>query len=449
MYIKKRIFALFTSLNYIIVSVYGQEIPVSEEEKEDTSIHNYPVAAEISGGNLEEKKNVYLEKKGLDIGFDADGTYIGWSTADINTSPSSIDFAQKRIAAFERAFSDAKAKYVRTKKQQSTNSIARKFFSDDRPAEMLEDDSKTDGALKRIGKKLEAVTEAKLDQVLEGLGRDPNEISDLNIKQKRTLAEDSINKETLNRAVQSLSGVIILTTFEDTNSVGVLIKHKSRYSDLARAIASRTLVGYPSPTDPVQAIAAQLDSKFSELEHYIPTHGMRFVVDESGNRGLISYGQWAPKVTRTDSKMKQNMAIKAAREIAYNQSLSYMVQFLNTTIAVEDVTKINDNNQINSIIENDFSTEQEISAVGASIDQFIKESSSATIEGATTVKRWSANHPDTGHLIVGNVLYWSPITQEAVRQKPKTEAITNTKSSVAKPVENKVYQGIEFGDEDF
>ena len=449
MNMKKRNFALFILLNYIIASAHGQEIPVSEEEKEDTSIHNYPVAAEISGGNLDEKKNAYLKKKGLDLGFDADGTYLGWSTADIATSPSSIDFAQKRITAFERAFTDAKAAYVRTKMQQSTTTITRKFFSDDRPAEMLEDDSKTDGGLKRIAKKLQAVTEAKLDQILQEMGRDPSEISDLNIKQKRKLAEDSINKETLTRAVQSLSGVIILQTFEDTNSVGVLIKHKSRYSDLAKAIASRTLVGYPSPTDPVQTIAAQLDSKFSELEHYIPMHGVRFVVDESGNRGLISYGQWAPKVTRADSKMKQNMAIKAAREIAYNQSLSYMVQFLNTTIAVQDVTKINDNNQINSTIQNGFSTEQEISAVGASIDQFIKESSSATIEGATTVKRWSANHPDTGHLIVGNVLYWSPITQEAVRQKPKTEAITNTKGSVARPVENKVYQGIEFGDEDF
>ena len=97
MNIRKRNFALFILLNYVIVSAYGQEIPVSEEEKDDTSIHNYPVAAEISGGNLEEKKNAYLKKKGLDLGFDADGTYLGWSTADIATSPSSIDFAQKRI----------------------------------------------------------------------------------------------------------------------------------------------------------------------------------------------------------------------------------------------------------------------------------------------------------------------------------------------------------------
>ena len=446
---KKRLFTIIACGMYAIASVHSQEIPISEEEKEDTAVHNYPVADETSGSNLEAQRDAYLQKRGLNLGFGTDGTYLGWSQASIEASPSSIDFAQKRITAFERAFSDAKAVYVRAKKQQGTVKIERKLFNDDRPAEMLEDDSQTDGGLMRIGKKLQAVTEAKLDQILQEMGRDPSEISGLNIKQKRKLSEDSINKETLTRAVQSLSGVIILNTYEDTNAVGVLIKHKSRYSDLAKAIASRTLVGYPSPTDPSQAIAARLEASFVEPEMYIPVHGVRIQTDESGNRALVSFGQWAPKVTRADSKMKQNMAIKAAREIAYNQSLSYMIQFLNTTIALEDKGNIADNDQINSISQNGMSTEQERSAVGALIDKLIKESSSATIEGATTVKRWTVNHPDTGHLIVGNVLYWSPLTQEAVRQKPKTEAVIRAKSSAAKPVKNKVYQSVDFGDEDF
>lgn len=449
---KKNIFTLIACGLCTFGLSQAQQIPVSEEEKEDAAVHNFPVAAEIAGSNLEAQKDAYLRDKGRSLGFGDAGTYLGWSEALINTSPSSIDFAQKRITAFERAFSDAKAEYVRTRMQQTTVTISRKLFNDDRDGVLLAaGEEKADGGFVRIVKKLQAVTEAKLDQILSDLGQDPEKISSLSVKQKRKLAEDSINKEVVTRSVQSLSGVIILKTFEDTNAVGVLIKQNSRYSDLAKAIASRNLVGYPSATDPSQDIAAKLDATFVRPEMYIPLHGVRIVTDESGNRALVSYGQWSPKVTRSDTQMKQGLAIQAARKIAYNQSLSYMIQFLNTTIAVEDTSKLADSNMINEFTEAEMVTEEETSAVGAMIDQFIKESSSAKIEGATTVKRWTANHPDTGHLIVGNVLYWSPLTQEAVRQKPKSEAevVTSSASAEVQPVVNKVYKSVDFGDEDF
>lgn len=438
------LFLLFTSVNLTA----NENIPISEEEKEDTSVHNFPLAEEIVGTNLENQRDKYLKEKNRKLGFTNKGSYLGWGSSSIEADPKAIDFAQKRIMAFEKAFIDAKAEFVRTKKQQVATSLTRKFFNDDNDHEEVE---LKDGRIAGIAKKLAAVTEAKLDKMLNELGVDPKTIENSDVTKKRSLAEDSLSKEVSTIAVQNVSGIRILATFEDLKGVGVLIVQSPKYAQLAKAMVSKKLVAIPTDESPVDNVANQLESKFVNNNSYLPQYGVRIMNDSVGNRVLVSFGQWSPKVTKSDSKMKINMAVKAAKNIAYDQALSYMTMFMNTTLALENKTKLKDSNEIEQISRTDGSESvDETSNVGALTNQFIKENSRVTIEGVSTVKTWTTNHPETGHLVVGKVLMWSPVTQEYARQK--TKVINNVKTSTPKKaveVKNKIHKSVDFGNEDF
>lgn len=427
---------------------------ISNEEKQDTSAHNFPSVEDIAGNNLDQQRDKWLKgdqyRSRQKLGFDEKGSYIGWGMASIEAGPKQVDFGQKRIMAFEKAFSDAKATFVRTKKQEVATEVTRNFFHDDKEKNDIE---LKDGRLVGIGKKLAALTEATLDQALIDLGVEPKDIENSNIAQKRTLAENSLSKTITIKAVQRIPGIRILATFEDVKGVGVLIKQNRNYSNLASAIASHKLIGYPSKTDPVDDIVNQLEQKFIDNKDYIPQYGVRIMVDEVGNRVLVSFGQWSPKVTKSDSRMKINMAVKAAKDIAYNEALSYMTQFVNTTLALKDDTRLKDSDTVRKITRTNRSVENvKNSSVGASIDKFIKETSNISLEGVTETMNWAVNHPETGHLIVGKVLMWSPLTQEYARQKPQRKTyqpVQSTQQKKEREFKSNIRKSVDIGDKNF
>ena len=416
-----------TLLAFVVVlltpSIYAEvdtasyvEIKVTQEEKNDTNAHNFPIISQIDGNRLERQRNDYLDNKNISLGNDIKGNYIGWGEVAISVSPKSIDFAQKRIMAFEKAFVDAKAKFVRMKAQETASSISRELFQDDRDRNIVEI---KDGVIVSLAKKIHALTEAAIDEKLIEYGVDPSTVANSNINKKRKLMKNSISKQIAIKAVENISGIRVIATFEDVTGVGVLIKANPKYRDIARAIASKKLVGYPTKIDPKESIRKQLNSRLNN-EDYFLQHGLRIMTDDSGNRVLVSFGQWSPKVTRNDSRLRINTAIKSAKGIAYDHALSYITMFVNTTLALENKTKLSDSETINILSHTDGVTEeQQNSSVGAMLERFVKETSRVSIEGVSEVHSWAANHPETGHLLVGSVLMWSPTTQAYSRAYDK------------------------------
>jgi len=251
-------------------------------------------------------------------------------------------------------------------------------------------------------------------------------VANSNINKKRKLMKNSISKQIAVKAVENISGIRVIATFEDVTGVGVLIKASPKYRDIARAIASKKLVGYPTKIDPKDSIRQQLNSRLNNDDYFLQ-HGLRIMTDDSGNRVLVSFGQWSPKVTRHDSRLRINTAIKSAKGIAYDHALSYITMFVNTTLALENKTKLSDSETINILSHTDGATEeQQNSSVGAMLERFVKETSRVSIEGVSQVHSWVTNHPETGHLLVGSVLMWSPTTQAYSRAynkkfRPKQE----------------------------
>lgn len=421
-------------------------LPSGDEKELSSPEHMFPIAEEMSGSKIEKQRDSYLKKRGWSLGFNKKGTYFGWGAADINIPPNDIAFGQKRITVFEKAFADAKGQYVVAKERETTTSIIRKLFHDDRAIPEKELETKK-SRLKLIKDKVVALTEAKLDELLIEHGKDPQEISRLSLTEKHKIASDSISRSIAIKAVQSMAGVRVLATFEDLDQVGILIVCSPEMREVAKAIASGRTVGCPPKRDPKQSIWEQIESKCPGDRDLAFMHGVRVMTDDNGDRALVAFGQWSPKVTRNDSKMKLNMAVKAAREQANLLADGALTDFVNSTLVLENKSTIASSDDINKIISPDQVEDSESSNVGALVDKVIKQNGHARLQGVATVKTWTANHPETGHLLVGHILMWSPATRDAAKGViPEPESTRSVKKK-ERTYENKIHESADFDDD--
>ncbi len=394
------------------------ELDVTEQEKDDLSMTNFISAdSVIISRKVIEMRDSYLKEKGLRLGFNPDGSYVGWGQSDISVSPKRIDFAQKRALAFEKAFIDAKGEFVKSQKHFYEVEVVRNFFNTD--IDFNNNQELRESTATVISKKVQALTEAQLDQKLLELGIDPDSIANSDIKSKQEIATNSLRKEVAIKAVESVKGVIILKTIHDMNNVGVLIKYSSRYDSLAQAMISDKLVGYPAKTAPADSITRQLNEICPNDEDLISVYGVRILVDEYGNRVIASFGQYSPLVSKADSDMKKQNAFKAAKMKAASIAESYMMQFKKTTLALSEIATLQDSDSITLLEKDNGFEEVSSSTVGSSIEDYIRETSAGKFKGVTTIRDWVANDPVTGHLIFGQVVLWTPEFQRP------TETITD------------------------
>lgn len=408
----------------------------------------FPVAEQLSSSGLEKKRDDYLAKRGMvlgqnikynDQGIPEKQFYIGWGQANISVSSTDIAFPDARVAAFETALLAGKGEFVKSSRRQIASESMQRFFQDERdydPEKVVANDN----YFNRMKEKLSTLTEAQIDSLLKDAGEDPSKFG---YKEKQLKAEESFQKTISVNAMSSVAGVRALATFEDLNSVGVIIVYSQKLQLQARDIArgkgmakSQLISGKPS-------ILQQIDKAVGANANYMFQHGVRVMTDEYGNPALVSFGQSGVRVTNTDSKFKIDMAVKAAKSASQGFASAQFAEFVNATVALEDKTQLLTSTQINEVVEDGIVTEEQKTNVGKLINNYVKQNSRATITGMTTIKTWTANHPDTGHLVVGEVMLWSPFTRDAAAQK-FNQAQTNLNKSPQGQPKNNIHQGTDF-----
>jgi len=427
-------------------------VPPADEEKEFVKVeHMFPLADEVSGSALEKMRDAYLSRKerGWELGFSVknpSGAYIGWGQADINVEANDVKAGQARVLAFEKALADAKGEFVRAKMRTTTTTTLRELFHDGREPSPDQVKDRWSRA-KVIADKVMALKDARLDEKLTELGVDPTSFGDALPKKKRILLRDAISRRICVRAVQSVAGMRVLTTFEDQNGVGVLVVWSDNMRRIAKAIASGRTVGRPARRDPKESIMEQIRNACEDYPAELAfTHGVRVMTDDNGDRALVAFGQWSPAVTRQDSKMKQNMAIRAARAQAQDLADGALTDFVNNSVVLESETAIEGDDQIYRLLSPDSEEEVEASLIGDYLRRMVKQHGRATVKGVVTTAQWKANHPETGHLLVGHVLMWSPATRDAVEGKPRR---VPKKPVGMVDLENRQHEGLDIGNEDF
>ena len=398
----------------VAVSTVQPMVTNNSIEAQSTNPANiFPIADQLSANDLEIKRDNYLSKRGMvlgqnvkynDQGMPVKQYYIGWSQANISVSSTDIAFADARVAAFESALLAAKGEFVKSKRRQIATESMQRFFQDDRDFDP-EEAVANDGYYKRMKEKLSTLTESKIDQLLEDAGA--------------------------------------LVSFEDLKSVGVIIVYSQKLEEQAKQISRGKGVSKHQRIAGKPTVLQQIDATIGKNQNYMFQHGVRILKDEFGNPALVAFGQSGVRVTNTDSKFKIDMAVKAAKSASQSFASAQFSEFVNATVALEDKTQLLSSTQINEVYKDGILTEEQKTNVGKLINNYVKQNSRTNITGMTTIKTWTANHPDTGHLIVGEVLMWSPFTRDAASQKFNRAPERPNKAKVGVP-QNNMHQSTDF-----
>ncbi len=410
------------------------------EQKVQAPQHNFPIAEQLSSSKLEQKRNKYLASRNWTIGYNTKENggsfYIGWGQSDVKEKPSSVNFADSKVLAFESALLAAKGDFTRLSKSRIETESIQEFFSDGLSRAK---DTSAGSIMMQLNDKIVGLSNASLDNLLEKLGVDP---ADFSLKKRQNLAKDAFTKTVTLKAMSSVSGIRPLATFEDNDSVGVIIVYSQKLRDQATAIARGNLIPGKQNIPGKASIQKQLNTSLSKNEDYIFQHGIRILQDEKGNPTIVSFAQSGVKATTNTSKFQLDFALKAARSAAKSLSFAQLAEFVNATVTLTDKTVLAESKLLDRIIEDDMISREENLTTGKLINNFLKQVAKVKLSGVNTFKTWTANHPDTGHLIVGEVSIWSPYLSNVAKSINRKSTVTKT-APKNKPT-NKIRTNVNF-----
>ena len=419
-------------LSFLIIPVTcyaGQDNEGNEEFFRFSNMFSKVEELAGTGAKLEQKRDQYLNERGWEIGqssYNPGGAYIGWGVGGIKLEPDDVKYAQARIFAFYRALTEAKGSFIKYQQRNILTELVKEFFLDSFPVieKKLEEKEYWKERIDTIAEKAIDLGEAKLDTLLKEFDVDPDNYARLNKIEKKKILHDAISQTTVTRALGSLAGVRVLANFEDLNSVGVLIIHNERSEAIARQIAHGDVVSRNTSDVVKKTILEQLGDSFTRIENYIPVYGVRIMEDETGEKVLVSFGQWAPAITKSTNSTISEARVKSARNIAQSNAIADLTNFINSTLVLESHEKLQESEDVNRIRMAGRLEEIESYQIGEYSENIIKQYGSVQLQGITTIKKWSANDPNTGHPIIGHIVMWSPSTRDSALGKiiPEEEA---------------------------
>ncbi|MGM0439463.1 MAG: hypothetical protein ACQEP3_03495, partial [Patescibacteria group bacterium] len=272
-------------------------------------------AEEVTDNRLEEQRNNYLQEMGWKLGVskkNPNNAYLGWGQGYIDADKKDKDYGQKRIEAFERAFTEAVSSLAKATESEKTINII-----DDKPL------------IQNYLKKWESHYGSS------------NFLKDGYISEKESstykfiLFEmpdiEEIDKITITdmKSRLNLSGVMVETTFETEEKIGVLIRHSEQTKSAAHLIGKRK-----------KGLSEIYNSRIHinqleqlKKEDLVFMHGIRILEIEDGENILLSFGQWSPKSNETDEE-----TIKSAKQKAFLRANSAIAQFIENEIIIEHKT---------------------------------------------------------------------------------------------------------------
>jgi len=145
-------------------------------------------------------------------------------------------------------------------------------------------------------------------------------------------------------------------------------------------------------------------------------------------------------VTSSTSKLQLKSSVKAAKIMARSLAESQLAEFVNATVSLRDKTTLIGSSAVTEITDGDLTSINETTNIGKVIDQYVKQNAKVKLSGISTIKTWSANHPESGHLIIGEAIMWSPYLSELtklVNRKPSA-------SSKNRAIDNSMRESVDF-----
>ena len=401
---------------------------------------------------VQEAFDEFLEKKrAADPSFTAYGEptakgVIYYAEMEPVSSKSAIDpdFLKKRQMAFARAFQQIRNRYIKYQFRGFLVTSEKGSFLFDGDAYKTQPPKDDTDAVQRLGAKVLALSEAKIDQELQKNGVDPSKFGTLPAKRKAL--SRSIFRTAAVRSLGSCTGVSVVKTVEGKGtdgqySIGVIAKYDPEAVVIADCIARKVRPSIlPKSGIPVgDLLKGQLAYNF----------GTRLYYDEEGMPALLSFGQWSSNVTPGMDRYERKLLEKSAFIQAEAQANIDMNNFIAGHMTYDEMAKAGESFDVNIIYSDDGVPVDRQKDSG--IDEFVNWNSATDAKdglgGRDQVCARTVKHPDTGAMITVVAVNWSfkkldQLKRDAELRRPSQ----NRAVPVPKPAEKPTNATIRSGD---
>jgi hypothetical protein len=167
--------------------------------------------------------------------------------------------------------------------------------------------------------------------------------------------------------------------------------------------------------------------------------GVRRIFDKDGYPTLVAFGQWGNSYNAGNDTLYakyQEVALKQAK----NQAQNALAFYLNGQTHWVDKAKVGNQISNYTLTHHDNFKEEKFETTLTDIINETQESrAKVNVSGIYTVHEWIADHPVSGHEVVGVILAWSPTSEKSARAlKEWKPATNNTTEANTKTDHNKV-----------
>ena len=336
---------------------------------------------------------------------------VGQSTSAV--PPGSAQFSDARLLAFERAFQDALAQLVQTRSRKIASLVSSQMMQDTSNAAQFVEACKP-SADEALIMKMTQLLNAKMDAALTQLGVPDNEIAAQKpaYRCENPQLRDSITTSTRTTALSSLRGVRIVKSVTVGGEVGVVVAVSPNFVDAAQALARRETSRNPLPTAAEEIMA---DLQNTTGSNFLSEYGVRAAKLSNGETALFAFGQAGANLTPNDVGAFRSTKRRSAQSSATRMAEAQLAQFAKVTTYFASEEQRFAGIAQTLVTEDGVATEQQTQEVGRKLMESVRSAADLQLDGAILVKRWSVSDPDSGDLVEGIVLAWSPSLAGAIQ----------------------------------
>lgn len=336
---------------------------------------------------------------------DEKGIIYYYTIKDVKSKTASDpDFIKRRQMAYVGAFAEIRNSHVKYGMNSSLKSHDQSSFLYDPKFELAHADSNVD-AVKRLGEKVVALTEAELDSELKKRGIDPAKFG--SAAKKRKQLSEKILRDGVVQSGGSCAGISTVKTFEGKGtdgaySIGVIAKYDPELVVLADCFHRKVVPACLPDKNKGMPVAKLLKSR-NMTENF----GTRLYYDENGMPALLSFGQWSSGVTQGMDRTERKLIEKAALKQAEAQANIDMNNFIAGSVSYDELAKAADE-YTKSVVFGDNGAPVEVKS---ELSEVINWNSNAnaddSLAGRTRVYAQTLKHPDTSAMITVVAINWS------------------------------------------
>jgi len=432
--------ALFISMNLNAEEIQNSNvISKSDIEKQNEMSKSEPAK--------KESMREFFRRVAKEMGFNTYGAkkegtmFFFKGEAIVSLKPTDPDFGKALIIAYEKAIIDLQSNYIiDTFGKTSSERISKLYQDKSTNAKKFEEEIKNEGKVEGVINKALDFVEAKLDEGLEEMGKNPER---LNQKQKKSLFKNEFIKLVLTTSYGTMSGLVPIKTKVTSDkkgnySVGVVAVISEKTKQIARDMTLKRKSIIKGKGRDINTLIPQNNEEFlNEL-------GIRLTYDLEGKPTIISYGRWSYSNDSSDSYINK-MAVQTALDQSKTLADAMIVEFMNTRLSFKQNSETGEiidrgiTQEIDSENGAENISEEVIKNIVDKISKEIKATATGSLRGISTLTDWEATDKN-GINHVGVVRVWSYDTVSAVNNMLKPKKVTNSgtsKTSVTNTFESK------------